>query len=89
MKTFSNLSAAMLALILLGAAPTLAPAPAQAQALVATVNDDPITTYDLDQRIKLQKILKKYIKYHLLIVFFLELHVILHFHHLLNVLFQM
>ncbi len=59
MKTFSNLSAAMLALILLGAAPNLASAPAQAQALVATVNDDPITTYDLDQRIKLQKILKR------------------------------
>jgi peptidyl-prolyl cis-trans isomerase SurA len=37
----------------------LAPAPAQAQALVATVNDDPITTYDVDQRIKLQKILKR------------------------------
>ena len=59
MKTLSNLSAALLALVVLGAASPLAPAPAQAQALVATVNDDPITTYDLDQRIKLQKILKR------------------------------
>jgi len=42
-----------------GLAPGLAPSPAQAQALVATVNDDPVTTYDLDQRIKLQKVLKR------------------------------
>jgi peptidyl-prolyl cis-trans isomerase SurA len=59
MKTFSNLSAALLALTFLGATTVFAPTPAQAQALVATVNDDPITTYDLDQRIKLQKILKR------------------------------
>ncbi len=59
MKTFSNLSAALLALTLLGAATAFAPAPANAQALVASVNDDPITSYDLDQRIKLQKILKR------------------------------
>ncbi|MEN9708286.1 MAG: hypothetical protein RIQ68_694 [Pseudomonadota bacterium] len=59
MKTFSNLPTALLALTLLAAAPALAPAPAHAQALVATVNDDPVTSYDLDQRIKLQKILKR------------------------------
>jgi peptidyl-prolyl cis-trans isomerase SurA len=59
MKTFSNLSATLLALTILGAAPAIAPAPANAQALVASVNDDPITSYDLDQRIKLQKILKR------------------------------
>jgi len=32
---------------------------AAAQALVATVNDDPITSYDLEQRIKLLKALKR------------------------------
>jgi peptidyl-prolyl cis-trans isomerase SurA len=59
MKTFSNLSAALLALTLLGAVPSFVPTQAHAQALVASVNDDPITSYDLDQRIKLQKILKR------------------------------
>ena len=59
MKTISNLSAAVLALIFWGAAPGLAPVPARAQALVAIVNDDPITSYDVEQRIKLQKILKR------------------------------
>ena len=32
---------------------------AAAQALVATVNDDPITSYDIEQRIKLLKVLKR------------------------------
>ena len=34
-------------------------APAHAQAIVATVNDDPITSYDVEPRIKLQKVLKR------------------------------
>ncbi len=59
MKTYPNLSAALLALALCGMPPTFVAAPAHAQALVATVNDDPITSYDLDQRIKLQKVLKR------------------------------
>jgi peptidyl-prolyl cis-trans isomerase SurA len=59
MKTIPNLRPTLLAIAILAAAPVMAPAPVQAQALVATVNDDPVTTYDLDQRIKLQKVLKR------------------------------
>ena len=61
MKTTANLLSTLTASAFLALAlcPVLLLRPAQAQALVATVNDDPITTYDLDQRIKLQKVLKR------------------------------
>ena len=60
MKTRPNLRPALLALALLTLAPApFAAPPVMAQALVATVNDDPVTSYDLDQRIKLQKVLKR------------------------------
>lgn len=36
-----------------------APAPARAQSLVATVNDSPITSYDVEQRIKLLRALRQ------------------------------
>lgn len=45
-----------LALVMVFAPPTRE---AAAQALVATVNDDPVTTYDVEQRIKLLKALKR------------------------------
>jgi peptidyl-prolyl cis-trans isomerase SurA len=52
---FAVLCACALALIL-ALVPTR---DAAAQALVATVNDDPITTYDIEQRLKLLKVLKR------------------------------
>ena len=36
-----------------------APAPAHAQAIVASINGYPITTYDIDQRMKLLRALRK------------------------------
>lgn len=36
-----------------------APAPASAQSLVATVNDSPITNYDLEQRVRLLRVLRQ------------------------------
>jgi peptidyl-prolyl cis-trans isomerase SurA len=36
-----------------------APAPAHAQSLVATVNDSPITTYDIEQRVRLLRVLRQ------------------------------
>jgi peptidyl-prolyl cis-trans isomerase SurA len=59
MKLHSNLRCALLALALYGLATGFDVAPARAQALVATVNDDPITSYDIEQRLKLLKVLKR------------------------------
>ncbi|MFZ9501169.1 MAG: SurA N-terminal domain-containing protein [Beijerinckiaceae bacterium] len=52
-----GLTSAILALATLFAAPG-AGSSARAQALVATVNDSPITNYDLEQRVKLLRVLR-------------------------------
>ena len=54
--TLSCASAASLATFL---AVTLSALPAHAQQLAATVNGDPITSYDVDQRIRLLRVLKQ------------------------------
>ena len=51
--------AAFVGCCLLGAAPALAPAQAFAQSLVATVNGDPLTTSDIDERMRLLRALRK------------------------------
>ncbi|HEY8580837.1 MAG TPA: hypothetical protein VIL72_13190 [Beijerinckiaceae bacterium] len=61
MKTRVSRSAAIsrAALLALAIGFAAAPAPtAQAQSLVATVNDSPVTTYDVDQRMKLLRALR-------------------------------
>ena len=50
-----SLATALACAITLGCAT----APARAQSLVATVNDSPITTYDVEQRVKLLRVLKQ------------------------------
>lgn len=55
----SSLVPLCLLLALSPAAGMLASAPAAAQAIALTVNDDPITSYDIEQRMKLQRILKR------------------------------
>jgi peptidyl-prolyl cis-trans isomerase SurA len=55
-RSFLPMGAVALSLLMGG---LVAPAPVFAQALVATVNDDPITSYDLEQRMKLLRVLKK------------------------------
>lgn len=56
--THVGLAAALLA-IPLSLPMALAPSQAVAQALAATVNDSPITTYDLDQRMRLLRVLRQ------------------------------
>ncbi|MFN3892077.1 MAG: hypothetical protein ACK4MV_16900 [Beijerinckiaceae bacterium] len=51
--------AAALALFSIFALGVCAPGPARAQSLVATVNDSPITTYDVEQRVRLLRVLKQ------------------------------
>lgn len=50
-----SLATALACALVLGCAS----APARAQSLVATVNDSPITSYDLEQRIRLLRVLKQ------------------------------
>lgn len=52
-----SLATALACAIALGCA--FAAAPARAQSLVATVNDSPITTYDVEQRIRLLRVLRQ------------------------------
>ncbi|MDB5570353.1 MAG: hypothetical protein JWN93_1536 [Hyphomicrobiales bacterium] len=57
-SVFNPAALALGALLAVGAV-TAQPTPVRAQAIVATVNDSPVTNYDLEQRMKLLRVLRQ------------------------------